>query len=59
MNFRSPIRVSQVVRKMNGCGVETVLMNYDRNIDRSCAQFDFLVDMSDRGVESIVKNYYC
>ena len=39
-----PIRVAQVVGKMNGGGVETVVMNYYRHIDRSRVQFDFLVD---------------
>ena len=39
-----PIRVAQVVGKMNGGGVETVVMNYYRHIDRSKVQFDFLVD---------------
>lgn len=38
------IRVAQVVGKMNGGGVEAVVMNYYRNIDRSRVQFDFLVD---------------
>ena len=35
---------SQVVGKMNGGGVESVVMNYYRHIDRSEVQFDFLVD---------------
>lgn len=39
-----PIRVAQVVGKMNGGGVEAVVMNYYRHIDRSKVQFDFLVD---------------
>lgn len=38
-----PIRVAQVVGKMVG-GVEAVVMNYYRHIDRSKVQFDFLVD---------------
>lgn len=40
----SPIRVAQIVGKMNGGGVEAVVMNYYRHIDRSKVQFDFLVD---------------
>lgn len=40
----SPIRVAQVIGKMKGGGVEAVVMNYYRHIDRSRVQFDFLVD---------------
>lgn len=40
----APIRVAQIVGKMNGGGVEAVVMNYYRHIDRSRVQFDFLVD---------------
>ena len=36
------IRVLQVVTHMNRGGLETMLMNYYRNIDRSQIQFDFL-----------------
>lgn len=39
-----PIRVVQVMGKMVGGGVEAVVMNYYRHIDRSRVQFDFLVD---------------
>lgn len=38
-----PIRVLQVVTHMNRGGLETMLMNYYRHIDRSKVQFDFLV----------------
>jgi len=41
---RGPIRVAQIVGKMLGGGVEAVVMNYYRHIDRSKVQFDFLVD---------------
>ena len=37
-----PIRVLQVVTQMNRGGLETMLMNYYRNIDKSKVQFDFL-----------------
>lgn len=37
-----PIRVLQVVTHMNRGGLETMLMNYYRNIDRTKVQFDFL-----------------
>lgn len=36
------IRVLQVVTHMNRGGLETMLMNYYRNIDRTKVQFDFL-----------------
>ena len=38
-----PIRVLQVVTHMNRGGLETMLMNYYRHIDRTQVQFDFLV----------------
>ena len=41
------IRVLQVLGNMNIGGMESMLMNYYRNIDRSVVQFDFL--LSDRG----------
>ena len=37
-----PIRVLQVVTHMNRGGLETMLMNYYRHIDRTQIQFDFL-----------------
>lgn len=44
MTSEKPIRVAQVIGKMLGGGVESVVMNYYRHIDRSKVQFDFLVD---------------
>lgn len=44
MSQEEPIRVAQVMGKMRGGGVEAVVMNYYRHIDRSKVQFDFLVD---------------
>lgn len=38
-----PIRVLHVVTYMDRGGLETMLMNYYRHIDRSTVQFDFLV----------------
>lgn len=35
------IRVAQVLNKMDSGGIEAVVMNYYRNIDRSKVQFDF------------------
>ena len=41
---QAKMRVAQVVGKMNNAGVEAVVMNYYRHIDRSRIQFDFIVD---------------
>ena len=41
--MRYPIRILQVVTTMNRGGLETMLMNYYRYINRSKVQFDFLV----------------
>lgn len=38
---REPIRVAQMMTDMNLGGVEMVVMNYYRNIDRTKVQFDF------------------
>lgn len=42
------IRVLQVVNDMHRAGLETMLMNYYRNIDRTKIQFDFLTHRSHR-----------
>lgn len=39
----APIRVLHIVTYMGRAGLETMLMNYYRNIDREKVQFDFLV----------------
>lgn len=44
-----PIRVLQVVTIMNRGGLETMLMNYYRKIDRSKIQFDFMTNRYERG----------
>ena len=44
-----PIRVLQVVTIMNRGGLETMLMNYYRKIDRNKIQFDFIVHREERG----------
>ena len=43
-----PIRVLQVVTHMNRGGLETMLMNFYRHIDREKVQFDFLVHREQR-----------
>ena len=39
-----PIRIAQIMGKWVGGGVEAVIMNYYRNIDRTKIQFDFICD---------------
>lgn len=43
------LRVLQVVTKIDRAGLETMLMNYYRNIDRNRIQFDFLVHRDEPG----------
>ena len=38
------IRIAQIMGKMENGGVESVVMNYYRHIDRNKIQFDFIVD---------------
>lgn len=40
--MNKPIRILHVVTHMNRAGLESMIMNYYRNIDRSQIQFDFL-----------------
>lgn len=42
------IRILQVIAGMNAGGMETMIMNYYRNIDRSKVQFDFLISEKDK-----------
>ena len=39
--MREPIRVAQVLNRMDSGGIESVVMNYYRHIDREKVQFDF------------------
>lgn len=41
---KEPIRVAQIMGKWLGGGVEAVVMNYYRHIDRTKIQFDFVCD---------------
>lgn len=43
------VRVLQVVTKMDRGGLETMIMNYYRHIDRDKVQFDFLTHRQERG----------
>lgn len=45
----APIRILHVVTVMNRGGLETMLMNYYRQIDRSKVQFDFMVNREEQG----------
>ena len=46
---KKPIRVLQCVSNMDRAGIETMLMNFYRNIDRNEIQFDFVVNKSIKG----------
>lgn len=41
--MNEPVRILEVVAKMNRAGTETMLMNFYRHMDRSCIQLDFAV----------------
>ena len=45
-----PIRILHVVGIMNRGGIETMLMNLYRNIDRNRIQFDFVAKTTNKGV---------
>lgn len=47
--MKEPLRILQIVTHMNRGGLETMLMNYYREIDRTQIQFDFLVHRQTRG----------
>lgn len=44
MSKKGPIRIAQIMGKWVGGGVEAVVMNYYRHIDRNKVQFDFICD---------------
>ncbi len=44
MRSKEPLRVAQIIGKWVGGGVEAVVMNYYRHIDRNKIQFDFICD---------------
>lgn len=43
-NQKLPVRIAHVIGKMRNGGVEAVVMNYYRNIDRTKIQYDFIFD---------------
>lgn len=50
MNNQYPIRVLQIVGMVCGGGVEAVIMNYYRNINRDKVQFDFVIDGNEKSL---------
>ena len=50
MNNQYPIRVLQIVGIVCGGGVEAVIMNYYRNINRDKVQFDFVIDGKEKSL---------
>lgn len=42
--MQSPIRILQIIGKVCGGGVEMVVMNYYRHVDRNKIQFDFIIE---------------
>lgn len=40
---KQPIRVLQIIGKFGGGGVESVVLNYYRHIDKSKIQYDFVI----------------
>lgn len=42
-DLSAPVRIAQILGKMEGGGIEQVVMNYYRHIDRSRLQFDFFI----------------
>lgn len=56
-DISSPVRIAQILGKMEGGGVEQVVMNYYRHIDRSKLQFDFFIfENSGRVPEEEIKS---
>ena len=58
MNKSSPIRILQVIHRMRPGGIQSVVMNSYRNIDRDKIQFDFAVrsqevDLYDEEIKSL------
>ena len=44
INPAFPVRIAHVIGKLRNGGVESVVMNYYRNIDRTKIQYDFIID---------------
>ncbi len=50
MKKNKPLRVLQIIGIVCGGGVEAVIMNYYRNINRENVQFDFIVDGKEKSL---------
>lgn len=50
MSSQYPIRVLQIIGIVCGGGVESVIMNYYRHLDRKKIQFDFIIDGKDKSL---------
>ena len=46
--MEKPIRILQVVTIMNRGGLETMIMNYYRKLDKNKIQFDFLIHTEEK-----------
>lgn len=46
--MQKPIRILHVVQRMEAAGIQNLLMNIYRNIDRTKVQFDFLVHYEEK-----------
>jgi len=58
--MNNPIRIPQVIGKVTKAGVESVVFNYYKNIDRSKIQFDFIVhDDSPYEIPDEIKKLGC
>ncbi len=44
VSYELPVRIAHIIGKMQNGGVEAVVMNYYRNIDRTKIQYDFIID---------------
>lgn len=48
--MKEPLVVAQIMGKFSGGGVESVVMNYYRHIDKTKVQFDFICDSDSTGI---------
>ena len=48
--MQKPMRIAHIIGKWIGGGVESVVMNYYRNVDKSKTQFDFICDEDSVGI---------
>lgn len=63
-DIQKPIRVAEIIGRMSGGGVETVVTNYYRYIDKSKVQFDFFYfeDSTDEPEQDLIDmgaRFYC